>query len=90
MSAPFGAGPLRIITADERLREARGIKGVLTGTSGIGKTTLARIVAGLDRDFDGTLEVPERLAMVFQEPTLLPWRSAAFTSGMPASGLSRP
>ena len=39
MSAPFGAGPLRIITADERLREARGIKGVLTGTSGIGKTT---------------------------------------------------
>ena len=39
MSAPFGAGPLRIISADERLREARGIKGVLTGTSGIGKTT---------------------------------------------------
>ena len=39
MSAPFGGGPLRIITADERLREARGIKGVLTGTSGIGKTT---------------------------------------------------
>ena len=39
MSAPFGAGPLRIITAGERLREARGIKGVLTGTSGIGKTT---------------------------------------------------
>jgi hypothetical protein len=39
VSAPFGAGPIRIITADERLREVRGIKGVLTGTSGIGKTT---------------------------------------------------
>ena len=39
MSAPFSKAPLRIITADERLSETRGIKGVLTGTSGIGKTT---------------------------------------------------
>ena len=39
MSAPFAPSPLRIITADERLREVRGIKGVLTGPSGIGKTT---------------------------------------------------
>ena len=30
---------LRIITADERLKEKRGIKGVLTGVSGIGKTS---------------------------------------------------
>ena len=29
----------RIITADERLAEQRGIKGVLTGISGIGKTS---------------------------------------------------
>ena len=39
MSAPFAAAPLQIITADERLRERRGIKGVLTGVSGIGKTS---------------------------------------------------
>ena len=39
MSAPFSSGPLQIITADERLKERRGIKGVLTGTSGIGKTS---------------------------------------------------
>ena len=32
-------GALRIITADQRLKEKRGIKGVLTGVSGIGKTT---------------------------------------------------
>ena len=30
----------RIITADERLRERRGVKAVLLGISGIGKTTL--------------------------------------------------
>ncbi len=39
MSVPFASAPLKIITADERLRETRGIKGVLTGISGIGKTS---------------------------------------------------
>ena len=32
---------LKIVTADERLAERRGIKGVITGPSGIGKTSLA-------------------------------------------------
>jgi NitT/TauT family transport system ATP-binding protein len=48
----------------------------VTGASGVGKTTLLRILGGLDGDFDGTVEKPERMAMVFQEPTLLPWRTA--------------
>ncbi len=48
----------------------------LQGPSGIGKTTLLRILAGLDRDFDGSIGRPDKIAMVFQEPTLLPWRSA--------------
>jgi ABC-type nitrate/sulfonate/bicarbonate transport system ATPase subunit len=49
----------------------------LVGPSGCGKTTLLRIVAGLDRDFDGNVAIPAHgtLAMVFQEPRLLPWRT---------------
>ncbi|HLH98782.1 MAG TPA: ATP-binding cassette domain-containing protein [Xanthobacteraceae bacterium] len=49
----------------------------LVGPSGCGKTTLLRIIAGLDRDYEGSvgLPVPCRLGMVFQEPRLLPWRS---------------
>jgi ABC-type nitrate/sulfonate/bicarbonate transport system ATPase subunit len=49
----------------------------LLGPSGSGKTTLLRIIAGLDRDYQGTVRLPEhcRLGMVFQEPRLLPWRT---------------
>lgn len=47
----------------------------LVGPSGIGKSTLLRIVAGIDTEFEGHIERPADLAIVFQEPTLLPWRS---------------
>jgi NitT/TauT family transport system ATP-binding protein len=46
------------------------------GPSGIGKSTLLRLIAGIDHDFDGEITRPERMAMVFQEPTLLLWRTA--------------
>ncbi len=48
----------------------------LLGPSGIGKSTFLRIVAGLDQDFQGQIELPVKSAMVFQEPVLLPWRTA--------------
>ncbi len=44
------------------------------GRSGTGKSTLLRILAGLDPVFDGEVDVPERRAVVFQEPRLLPWK----------------
>lgn len=48
----------------------------LVGPSGCGKTTLLDIIAGLDRDFRGTVaRPPGRLGMVFQNPRLLPWRT---------------
>jgi NitT/TauT family transport system ATP-binding protein len=57
------------------LRE--GETAALIGPSGCGKTTLMRILAGLDGEFEGEVSRPPgaRIAMAFQEPRLLPWRS---------------
>lgn len=64
-----------VILKDIHLDIARGETLALVGPSGIGKTTLLRILAGLEDDFDGTKDVPDTVAVVFQEPALLPWRS---------------
>jgi sulfonate transport system ATP-binding protein len=56
----------------------------VVGRSGCGKTTLLRLLAGLERPSAGALELDGEVAvaaadvrMVFQEARLLPWRSVA-------------
>src|SRR3984885_12331092 len=49
----------------------------LIGASGCGKSTLLSLVAGLDRPTSGEITVNGRVALMFQEPGLFPWLTAA-------------
>ena len=46
----------------------------LLGPSGCGKSTLLRILADLDQEVTGEVEVAERRAVAFQAPRLMPWK----------------
>ncbi|MBR4212070.1 MAG: ABC transporter ATP-binding protein [Oscillibacter sp.] len=67
-------GALEVLRGVDLVIPAREVT-VLLGKSGCGKTTLLRLVGGLDRDYDGQILYPDarRAAMVFQEPRLMPW-----------------
>lgn len=61
-----------------RLAIAAGETVALVGPSGVGKTTLGRIVLGLLAPAGATVvftPAEPRVAAVFQEPRLLPWRT---------------
>jgi len=50
---------------------------VVLGPSGCGKTTLLRLIAGMEAPDAGAVRVRGRTGMVFQEPRLMPWLTAA-------------
>jgi NitT/TauT family transport system ATP-binding protein len=48
----------------------------VVGPSGCGKSTMLRIAAGLTDPTEGSVTIPtDHIGYVFQDPTLLPWRS---------------
>src|SRR6187455_2104544 len=49
----------------------------LLGASGCGKSTLLNLIAGLDTPSAGEVTTAGRPALMFQEPALYPWLSAA-------------
>jgi sulfonate transport system ATP-binding protein len=67
----------------------RGEFVALIGASGCGKTTLLRLIGGLDQPDDGSIEAPDRRAVVFQEPRLLPWKRVRANVGIIYQGPGR-
>lgn len=55
----------------------KGEIAALTGASGIGKSTILKIIAGIHKGYEGTIEVPEssRIAFISQKNCLLPWKT---------------
>ena len=70
---------------------------LLLGPSGCGKSTLLRLIAGLDTPTRGDIRVSgdrisagfDRIGVVFQQPTLLPWLSVIDNVVYPAQVRSR-
>jgi len=69
---------------DLALDVAPGSIVALVGPSGVGKSSLLRLIAGLDRDFAGAVSIDGHTAhragtpgFVFQDPRLLPWLGAS-------------
>jgi putative spermidine/putrescine transport system ATP-binding protein len=98
VASPGGAPVLRGID----LAVAPGTRTVIVGPSGAGKTTLLRAVAGLEpvvagsirlagRALDGVPPHRRRIAIVFQEPRLLPHLTVTDNVALPlrASGVGR-
>ncbi len=74
-----GSNPAHLAIAGIRLSVEEREFVCLLGPSGCGKTTLLNLIAGLDNEYDGRIDVHQtagrRLAYVFQTPRLLPWRT---------------
>ncbi|MER2265928.1 ABC transporter ATP-binding protein [Methylobacterium oxalidis] len=98
LSLAYERGGVRnVILSNLDLTIARGEFVVIVGESGVGKSTLLRVLIGLARPSAGKVRLDTRpgcrtpMALVFQDARLLPWRrvidNVAF--GLEGSGLSR-
>lgn len=86
----FVPGTTAVRVASLRLESGQFVS--LVGPSGCGKSTLLRMVAGLDRPTQGEINLsdtpdqgprPIERAFVFQDPTLVPWRTAWENARLP-------
>ena len=87
-----GTRALADVTLDVRESEIVA----LIGGSGCGKTTLLRLIAGLDRESAGRIRLDGEVlsgphpavGIVFQEPRLLPWLTVADNVGFGLDGIA--
>jgi NitT/TauT family transport system ATP-binding protein len=94
LSHVYSAGSQRLTAlADLDLRIERGSFVSIIGPSGAGKTTLLKIIGGLIDPTEGSVQVDrmspaaaqksKTFGYVFQDPSLLPWRTVAQNVSLP-------
>jgi sulfonate transport system ATP-binding protein len=87
-------GPLAVLKGVD-LEAAPGEFVAVLGASGCGKSSLLRLVAGLDTPTSGQIRIggqtvtdcDPRCAVVFQEPRLLPWKTVVQNVALGARGV---
>jgi NitT/TauT family transport system ATP-binding protein len=74
VSKRFADGTVALAGVDLRVMAGEFVS--VVGPSGCGKSTLLRIASGLSDASAGTVQVhTDQIGYVFQDPTLLPWRT---------------
>ncbi|MEN9801497.1 MAG: hypothetical protein RLZ37_622 [Actinomycetota bacterium] len=63
-----------VVLEDLDLQVSKGEFVAILGHSGCGKSTLLRVIAGLDDGYTGEIEATAERVMVFQDPSLFPWK----------------
>lgn len=87
-----GANPVKALQ-DVNLTVKKGELVAVIGPSGCGKTTLLKLIGGLLEPTEGTIHIDgftavearkaRKFGFVFQDPTLLPWRSVRANVQLP-------
>jgi ABC-type nitrate/sulfonate/bicarbonate transport system ATPase subunit len=84
VSLSYGRQP---VLRDVSLKVPAGSSAAVVGLTGVGKTTILRLIAGLSAPSSGVVRIAARprdawspqqlrIAYVFQQPTLIPWLTA--------------
>jgi sulfonate transport system ATP-binding protein len=95
LSKTYADGTRALSDIELTVREGEIV--ALIGGSGCGKTTLLRLIAGLDRASAGAIRLDREViaephpavGLVFQEPRLLPWLSVADNVGFGLDGVPK-
>ena len=67
----FAQSTIALSEVNFRIKEGEFV--LLIGASGSGKSTVLKIIAGLDRESSGTVMKPDNISMTFQGAALFPW-----------------
>jgi NitT/TauT family transport system ATP-binding protein len=88
VSKSYGSGRLVLSSIDLKIQKGEFV--TLIGPSGCGKSTVLKLIAGLTSPSDGTIRVDgmtpkdarETISFIFQDATLLPWRTVGENVGL--------
>ena len=88
VSKTYGTGQLVLQSVNLEVRKGEFV--TLIGPSGCGKSTILKLISGLVAPSAGTIRVDgmtpeharETISFIFQDPTLLPWRTVTKNVGL--------